>query len=182
MLSGPWIRIIGFVAIATMLGMLANLLFDPGLGRADDESRRVVHPSGFSMIAPLGWTTASGDDGNGAGTLTASAKTGIGFPPTIRINRLPPGAKSAAETLDTSTATLFQGKTARTVTRELRNHWAYVYAFTRDEDGGHYEITVTSGVPQDVEHGPLRPFMDSFRPAAHRAATTTPVATAPAAG
>lgn len=178
MTDGPWLKIIGFVIVATMLGGITMMLLDPGTGKPTDEARRFAHPKGgFSMVGPRGWAPeiSLAQDGPNAESIIFLEPSKMGIQSTIAVTRLPAGWKSIAETRDGSVATTFQGRPARALVEEKRNRWQWTLAFTMpDADRGNYEIVVVSRIRQDYDAGPLRAFIDTFRPGTEAGASTQP--------
>jgi hypothetical protein len=152
-----WIKIAFFVLAALMLAGIAQVLLDPGLG-VPDESRRTKHPSGFSIVPPHGWGASVfyGSAADPEGTLRVSPERSTGRQPSFSITRTP--SKATAETAVSYT---FQGKPAVLTAGSTKHAWVWRVDFERD--GGFFHITLEYPVPTDVEHGPLWPFINSFR-------------------
>ena len=185
-MNGPWFKIVGFILLVMMLAGVVQMLIDPGFGSATDESRRFTHPAGFSIVAPRGWDSSISLEKSGrtVESLRIASPVGVGFNTSITVTRLPAGEQSRADTSDRAVSLTFQGKPARALTEQLRNRWRWTLSFHRPEaDGGHYELVYLSPTIPDVETGPIRAFLESFRPStlpATRPASASVSATAPA--
>jgi hypothetical protein len=169
-----WIKIVFFVLAVLMLGGIAQVLLDPGLG-TPDEMRRTEHPSGFSTIPPRGWG-ASVFYGNES-SLRVSPERSTGRQPSYSIVRSPTKGAGAEDAVPYT----FQGQPAMLVKKKLKYSWMWRVDFERG--GAWYRIALEYPVPTDVEHGPLWPFIESFRvePVFDlSSATTMPAKTLPA--
>lgn len=175
MSNGPtegisWFKIVMFGMVVIMLAGIASVILDSGYGSVD-ESRRLRHPAGFSMIYPQGW-------GGTLGYRSGPAKDEIRFAPervagrqtSIRVVR-----EGRAPKLDeVAKEVTFQNKQAWATFNQLKRDAIYRLDFERG--GVWYWIVVTSPIALEWDRDPLMKFVQSFQIEAPVGGLSTPAA------
>ena len=153
----PWMKIGAFVLFVLVLGGLANVLLDEGLGQPD-EARRARQPAGgFSIGVPIGWAATNyGASARVLGGMRVTAERSAGRQTSIVVDRLrlPPS-------LDALTPTTFQDQPARLATTRGKYDWTWRLRFARGD--AWYELLVTSPIELDMKRDPLLAYVNSFR-------------------
>jgi hypothetical protein len=159
-MAGPWSKFIVFVLlIMALAGGMSMYLVRGGLG-AVDESRRFVHPDGFSMVIPAGWTKRISDN-----AFFIEPQNASGFAPDMQLRRYtepPPW-------LDNATERRFQGKPA--FHAQFTNDRRFNNVIRFERDGTWFEFRLRDRVVDDSLTGPWHRFLETFRV---ESATTLP--------
>ena len=153
----PWFKIAMFGMFTVMLAGIASVLLDSGLG-TPDESRRVRHPAGFSIVHPQGWggslTYAGGAVPDG---IRLAPERVTGRQTSITVARLARAPKLA----DSAKQVTFQDKPAWATPTQLKRDALYRLDFERGD--AWYAITVSAPVELKWDRDPIMAFVRSFR-------------------
>lgn len=159
----PFIKTLATVLVAMLI---VSVLFYRGCQSRygePDESRRVSHPAGFSIIMPQAFTLIPIPlyDGKEDGTYTISMledKSEM-IPASLSVTRLPtPPPPEWLAKQGTLEKTLFQAKPAIRVTRQKTRDREVSLFF---EHGPHW-YRITLGTPNELEWDILLPFANTF--------------------
>lgn len=167
--DGAWIKVVMFILGVIMVAGITRVLLDPGLG-AVDESRRLKHPAGFSMVVPRGWS-GTAVNGQNIDTIRFMPERATGRQPSMIITRYenaPPAPDDAAK------PGLFQGEPAMVLRKRIKYDWVWDARF--DRGGKTYSIRYLTPIDEDIERSPMMPFINSF----HAETPATTPATIPA--
>ena len=145
------------------------------------ESRRVVHPEGFSIVEPPDWEHfLTFDDGKQSDAVRIVPKKAVGNIGTIQITKVnvpvtPEGiAKKHYQRI------AFQGQTAYTLTTESQFTRDHTRTFLFQRNGVWYDLLVRRPQVEPIETGVWMAYAESFRvEPAHASPTTVPATTSP---
>jgi hypothetical protein len=155
------------IAVALFIGALAAWIFWPRTFPKPEESNRVWHPDGFSLIHPPGFegqveTGADVMDKRHHGILTLWPINRGYFPPALRLIhwQIPPdwAERKAAEHYVDST---FQGRPAILYIGQIGKQWVYRTDF--QDQGQSFELSLETRDKIDVPHSDWWPYLLSFR-------------------
>jgi len=136
----------------------------PRLGDVD-EANRGRHPSGFSMVAPLGWQMEPvkfrTEDGRVLDTLRFAPERKIGKQPWLVVQRLP--GKPDGDPFPGFVDTTFQGKPARLFDGVHRKMTHLHLIFERDGDWFGIELSTPDPEPDGLVSAGWMKFFETFR-------------------
>ena len=128
------------------------------------ESRRVVHPAGFSVIAPPGWDHfLTFADGAKADSLRVEPKKAIGNLGSILVTKVAVPVTQDGLTKSGYGAITFQGKSAYSRTTQTGFTREHTRSFLFERDGTWYDLTVRRPEVEPIEVGVWLAYAESFR-------------------
>lgn len=152
-----WFKIVMFCLITLMLAGIASVILDSGLG-TPDESRRLRHPAGFSIVYPQGWGGTVGyAQGAAPNSIRLAPERVTGRQTSIAVTR----STRAPKLADTAKATTFQDRPAWATMTQFKRDATYRVDFERD--GAWYAVVLSAPVEQKWESDPLMTYARTFR-------------------
>jgi hypothetical protein len=126
-----------------------------------DESRRVTHPSGFSIVHPRHWSGLT----YGAAVIASDENRTLRFAPDVPVGRQPTlevrMTPAPAEPIGPAEPITFQDRPAIASTGYAKRMWQYRIVFERE--GRHFYIDLRSPVKSDAASPLWRAYFESFR-------------------
>ncbi len=162
-MDNRFLKIAGFVALIVALTAAFRFVTREHLG-APDESRRVRHPDGFSIIGPQEWVGSILQTGKvRQPMLRFVPEVNMGIQPSLLAIRSDkpfelPGGKDVREN---ARPTQFQGQPATYYSGNEQNAWMFVLDFQRGSD--HFRISLKLPVPDDVHKSVWWTYFETFR-------------------
>lgn len=155
--------VIALIVFAIAAAVLV-LLMRPRLGDVD-EANRGRHPSGFSMVAPLGWKMEPvkfrTEDGRLLDTLRFAPERKIGRQPWLVVQRLP--GKPDGDPFPGFIDTTFQGRPARLFDGTYKRMTHLHLIFERDGNWYRIELSTPDPEPDGLVAAGWMKFFETFR-------------------
>lgn len=175
-------RTIGLVvAIVVVIGVIMYALVRPTVGWPD-ESRRVSHPAGFSIVQPEGWerhlTFSSG--GYGTDLIRFLPAKAVGSPGFFTVTRIATPVTEADRTAKGYKPITFAGQPAweRWTAQSLTHEQTRSMIFERS--GQWFDISLRRPDIEPLDVGVWRAYAETFRVEPVKTLSTTLPATLPA--
>jgi hypothetical protein len=176
-MKSPFAKVL--VALLVVAAVLAWAMRPKHMPKPD-EANRVWHPEdGYSIISPPGWKrsfeTAEGTlNRANKGWLRVDPVEQQYHPPSLVVTRLPKAPDPAMLSKDQFHDGEFHSLPAHVFEGPMKKEYAHRIIF--EDRGEWFEINLTIGGPEDIEHSDWWPYIDSFRydPSRATKATTKP--------
>lgn len=156
-------RTLGLIAVATVVAIvLGYAAFKPDIGGID-ESRRVRHWAGFSIIVPEDWHVEQYNPPKNPYTIYALPKKAEGITGGLWAVKLSTQPKIETTGKKAMQPSEFQGKPAWTHinTSEGKKVWSRSYLFERD--GTWYSVILARPASESITSRAWSAYMNSFR-------------------
>lgn len=163
-MDNRYLKIIGFIAVVIALTAVFKFVTGDHLG-PPDESLRMRHPDGYSIVGPKDWVGTILQTGNKVKRpmLKFVPDENVGVQPSLLVSKDErpyelPGGKKVRENARTIQ---FQGQPATFYDGDEQNAWMYVLDFKRGDD--FYRISLKLAVRDDVLNGMWWKYFETFR-------------------
>ncbi|HEX8323151.1 MAG TPA: hypothetical protein VF595_04480 [Tepidisphaeraceae bacterium] len=158
-------RTIGLVAcVVVVVGILLYMGLQPPAGWPD-ESRRVVHPAGFSIAQPRDWEPRVSVLGNSAraDSIRLLPKTAVGSPGFFTVTKLPESPTDKDLLSKGYAPTTMSGQSAWQRVSEQKMTREHTRSVVFQRDGVWFDIVIRRPSLEPLDAGLWAAYVDSFR-------------------
>lgn len=159
-MNGKYFQLAAFLGFALLCVWVFSVINTPTIG-TPDESRRLIHPAGFSVVGPVGWEGRNVVVSLGAGSPTMQflPTRSVGVQPNFTIYQVDalPEPQDKLKRVETT----FMGKPAFVSEGPVSN--AYLYVIDVELEGKWYRLSLKLASREDVRGGAWWRYFESLR-------------------